>query len=377
MQDLFISIDPGFDTMKVVANGHTFKFPFNVVETDERKMNDYNLQDDFLLYKDEHGITSRVGQYARELIFERKTDIAEGNQMETFYTEGRFTSGSFIVGIRTAIALAIRQEGFPSNFNGNIYLMIALPHACRDRFAPTVIGSAAGSHQFYLRAGTERERRYSFHIAEQNIFTVSQTIAAILGETSDDFGRIDREKFFYLSNGPTLVLDGGYYTMGVVELSKSGSVDDNKTESDTTHAMRNVNMAVAEKVQAVRPDVQHYVIEYLLKQNDGKLRYMADGKVAMLDLNLLRSEAMTNVCSDFIAHLNQKYNNLLDINYVLITGGTGANFYEQIKDYYVGAGILDSDHLLLSSSKLGGELHPIEFAITIGAYKGLRGKLRK
>ena len=31
MQDLLIAIDPGFDSMKVVANGRVFKFPFNVV----------------------------------------------------------------------------------------------------------------------------------------------------------------------------------------------------------------------------------------------------------------------------------------------------------------------------------------------------------
>ena len=57
MQDLFIAIDPGFDTIKVAANGKVFKFPFAVVETDERKMNDYNLRDSFLCHKDEHGLS--------------------------------------------------------------------------------------------------------------------------------------------------------------------------------------------------------------------------------------------------------------------------------------------------------------------------------
>lgn len=38
---LFIAIDPGFDSTKVIANGKFFKFPFNAIETDERKMSDY------------------------------------------------------------------------------------------------------------------------------------------------------------------------------------------------------------------------------------------------------------------------------------------------------------------------------------------------
>ena len=33
---LLIAIDPGFDAMKVIANGIHFKFPFSAVETDER-----------------------------------------------------------------------------------------------------------------------------------------------------------------------------------------------------------------------------------------------------------------------------------------------------------------------------------------------------
>ena len=375
MQDLFIAIDPGFDSMKVVANGKPFKFPYNVVETDERKMNDYNLQDSFLLHKDDQGVTSRVGQYARELVFQQKDKFANEAIMEDFYTENRFTSGAFRIGLETAVAMAIQQENFPHNYDGNIYLMIALPHACRTRYAPSVVGSSAGKHHFYLRAGTSSEQEFSFRINEKNIFTISQTIASVLGETSDDHGNIDKQKFFYLSNGPTLILDGGYYTMGIVEMSKGGSVDDDKTESDTLHAMRNINMAIADEVKSHRPDIEHYMIEYLLSQAEGKIRYMDHGHVEVLDLNKIRKTAMKTVCQDLIRHLNQKYDSLLDVNYVLVTGGTGACFFPQLSAYYQKIGAMDDKHMLLASSMLGKKQHSIEFSIAIGAYKGLRGKL--
>lgn len=375
MQNLYIAIDPGFDTMKIAANGKVFKFPFSVVETDERKMNDYNLRDSFLCHKDEHGITSRVGLYAQELIFEQKDKASAEVQMEDFYTERRFTSGAFKIGLQTAIALALQQENLPANYDGTIYLMVALPHACRSRYTPSVVGAAAGDHHFYLRAGTGLETEYRFHINDQNIYTVSQTIASILGETSDDKGNIDKQKFFYLSNGPTLILDGGYYTMGIVEMSKGGSVDDDKTESDTQHAMRNVNMAIAEEIHPQRPDVQHYMIEYLLRQGNGQIRYMDHGHAAVIDLNKIRKAKLRQVCGDFIKHLNTKYNNLLDVNYVLVTGGTGACFYPQISSYYQRSGVMDDQHMLLADSTLCGQKYLIEYSIVIGAYKGLRGKL--
>lgn len=375
MQDLYIAIDPGFDTVKVAANGKVFKFPFAVVETDERKMSDYNLRDTFLCHKDTTGITNRVGLYAQELIFQQKDKVGAEEQMEAFYTENRFTSGAFKIGLQTAIALAMQQENLPSNYDGDIYLMVALPHAIRSRYTPSVIGAAAGEHHFFLRSGVSPETEYKFHIHEKNIYTVSQTIASVLGETSDDKGNIDRQKFFYLSNGPTLILDGGYYTMGIVEMSKGGSVDDDKTESDTLHAMRNVNMAIAEEIHPQRPDVQHYMIEYLLRQGSGQIRYMDHGHAAVLDLNKIRKAKIRQVSNDFIKYLNAKYNNLLDVNYVLMTGGTGACFYPIVSAYYQRAGIMDDKHLLLADSSLCGQKHSIEFSIVIGAYKGLRGKL--
>ena len=57
MADLCIAVDPGFDAMKVVANGIPFKFAFNVVETDERKRTDYHLRPDFMLLRDEQDST--------------------------------------------------------------------------------------------------------------------------------------------------------------------------------------------------------------------------------------------------------------------------------------------------------------------------------
>ena len=79
------------------------------------------------------------------------------------------------------------------------------------------------------------------------------------------------------------------------------------------------------------------------------------------------------VCDSLIQHLNQKYNNLLDINYVLVTGGTGAVFFDQLKSFYVDSGVLEADHFLLANAELEGASHSIEFAVAVGAYKGLLG----
>ena len=100
---------------------------------------------------------------------------------------------------------------------------------------------------------------------------------------------------------------------------------------------------------------------------------MHEGKAATIDLVQSREEKIQEVCSSLIEHLNEKYNNLLDFNYVLVAGGTGAAFYQQLFDYYTSTGISDAEHFLLASSELMGQKYSIEYSIAIGAYKGLMG----
>jgi hypothetical protein len=373
---LFVSIDPGFDNMKVIANGQHYKFPFNAVETDERKMSDYGRRDGFILYKDESGTTWRVGQYARGLIFDNKEQQEQAEKMRGFYTEERFTSNEFMVGLRTALAMAINKAGlYDCQASLDIRLIVALPHSCRAKFSSTIVGAAAGEHSFFMRFDDSQEKAYRFTIQESNVYTISQTIAAILGETSDDNGNINEEKFFYLSNGPTLVIDGGYYTVGLVPVSRGGSVDDARAESDTGHAMKMVNVAVEQEIANQRPDIKHYSIEYLLTQDDGRVRYLENGKARTIDLATIRSEKIQEVCAHFAGYLDKKYNNLLDFKYVLVTGGTGACFYQQLLAYYKEAGIMDEEHMMLTSPVINDKPLPIEFSIAAGAYKGLLGKI--
>ena len=373
---LFVSIDPGFDNMKVIANGQHYKFPFNAVETDERKMSDYGRRNGFILYKDESGTTWRVGQYARGLIFDNKEQQEQAEKMRGFYTEERFTSNEFMVGLRTALAMAINKAGlYDCQASLDIRLIVALPHSCRAKFSSTIVGAAAGEHSFFMRFDDSQEKAYHFTIQESNVYTISQTIAAILGETSDDNGNINEEKFFYLSNGPTLVIDGGYYTVGLVPVSRGGSVYDARAESDTGHAMKMVNVAVEQEIANQRPDIKHYSIEYLLTQDDGRVRYLENGKARTIDLATIRSEKIQEVCAHFAGYLDKKYNNLLDFKYVLVTGGTGACFYQQLLAYYKEASIMDEEHMMLTSPVINDKPLPIEFSIAAGAYKGLLGKI--
>lgn len=375
-KEVYIAVDPGFDTIKVIANGKFFKFPFNTEKTDEKKISNMTVADDFILYRNKDNETWRIGQYARELIFEKKDSSDIEEKMKSFYSEKRFVSDEFTIGLRTAIAMAVSELGLYDEINNiNIFIMVALPHSVRDNYSTQVKSILCGNHDYFVKIGKEPEEEYTYIIEEDNIFTVSQTVASILGETSDDDGNIDEDKFYYLSDGPTLVIDGGFYTIGEVAVDRGGSINEEKTFSDTEHAMKNINMEIAKELEDQRPDIKYYVIEYLMTKNDGKVKYLNDGKADIIDLNILKKDKIKEMSYRFIESLNKKYNNLLDFNYVLVTGGTGACYYDYLKEYYVGKGIVEEDRLILTNNILNGKAFNIEFAIAAGAYKGLKGKV--
>lgn len=376
--NLLISIDPGFDSMKVVANGRVFKFPFNAVSTDERKINDYGIRNGLILYKDETGATWRVGKYARGLIHESKGHEDLDSKMRDFYTEERFTSHEFLIGVRAAIALSIEKAGmYRTHGNADIHVILALPHGIRAKYSPIVTSAVIGEHAYYMTFDNDQERLYRYTIAEKNVITISQTVAAILGETSNSNGEINHEKYFLLSNGPTLVIDGGYYTIGMVPVARGGSVDDTKAESETQHSMKNVNMAVSREIADVRPDIKHYSVEYLINQDESVIRYLdKNGKVQAFDLKGIRSEKIEEVCTGLIQYLNKKYNNLLDFKYILVTGGTGACYFPQLLAYYSELGLADAEHMLLTHPEINGKPVSIEFSIAVGAFKGLSARIR-
>jgi len=370
---LFIGIDPGFDSYKVIANGKSFKFPASVLETDERNFSEYIVRDDFMLLKTEKGITYRIGQYAREKMHIDKDIDLEKN----FFGFERFGTPEFKVGIETAIALAIENAGlYDEHKDLDIYLIIAVPHVVKAMANDSdVLGLFLEPFNFSLILGKNEEKKYNFLIDQSRIKTVSQTIALMLGEVSSNEGRINESNADIITNGPTLMLDGGYYTVGMVQVSAGGSIDEKKAFSNTDYAMRNVNMKVCKEIEDRRPDIRHTSIEHLIEKQNGILKYMSkEGKAGTINLNQIRDEKIKETCSEFIDFLNQTYNYLQDFNYILVSGGTGTLFYPYILEYYTGSGLFDRDHVILAKARYKDDSYSDEFAIVAGAYKGLLGK---
>lgn len=380
MKKLLIGVDPGFDSIKVVMENTFFKMPFNAVQVDADKIIQHRATDSLIVYKNLRGKTYLIGDYARQFIYEFKNREEMLKEMESFYTIERFTKPEFKVVVQTAIHLAIQKHMDETNEYDlgeyEIVVNVALPHRHVGDYRGVILDALAGEHQFDLKLGNGEYEKVSYSIKKKNIGTISQTLSALIAVTTDD-DCMESDEFEDILNGPSLVVDGGFYTVGLVDINEGVVLSNESTDSNTKYAMKNVYEKIEQSLKDKRAEIKSFNIEYLLKKNK-EIKYRdKDGGVTTLDLEDLKKDKIKEQVGEFIEFLNKKYNDLFDIKYLIVTGGTGASYYESLKSYYVGSGILAEDRVVLTKGTLSEREWDTEFAISVGAYKSAKVALHK
>ncbi len=381
-----ISVDPGFSSLKVICEGMMFSLPCDVIDNTGN-------EDKFILEKrgsytaiELFGKTYLVGDYARKLLLEENRQVQQEVQKDVLNDFERFSTTYFEVSMKAAIGMAlvqyceltqkkhlkpeIRVEDLK---DCDIFLAVALPHVVYDlgKKGPggQVVERLFGSHKFKLElAGSTYD--LNFRIRSDVAYKVhSQVIAALLGTIEDEFGEslniIDTTDNFK----PILVVDGGYKTVGIFKLSKLDSVEE--AESNPDFAMAKVDEGVAKRMaERGRSDIKPYNIQELYDSKE-EIAVVDNGETHFITVNNDRDEVAAQYCNVMIDYLRSKYNGFLPIKQILITGGTGAAYFDTFLNYINNTP--DTSHLKgrvkLARYKFMGKRVDPQYAIVAGLYK--------
>lgn len=381
-QNLVIAIDPGFDSSKVVyTGGGMFKVPKEVVDiTGKDKAFLGPKQEGFLKISLLKGKEHLVGSYATKYIHEAGGEeseerLAHADTFATFETADSEISLKAMLGLalvhmaeegNTCLNLITQSDGSKTiNMNGaKVYVVVTLPHDAEDKEWAYVDRYLSTQQTFSIETmncvyNIDMKTAYNTHS--------SQVISALLGAISEDEGGINMLSEIMQSNRlPAIILDGGYKTLGRFKLTSVRSVDGG--ESNTTFAMRNIYERVVATLKSEygRADMTVAGLKACLA-GDGLVAYIKDGKGETVDARVILEKEIRTVCEELIAELEGKYNNLLDIKTILVTGGTGSVYYNCLSE------ILEKKYswikVILTDYEFYGEKISPEFAIAIGAFK--------
>lgn len=322
-----IALDIGYSAVKGFSPNDVFVFPSFARKTSGQMLamgeaSPYDIQ-----YKDNNGIWN-VGYSAIASM-----TIGDSNDsLNSLYGRNRYFAPMFIVLARVGLGVAMMQNEFGKPENEKVILQTGLPPAYLTADAPLLKEALSGRHQFSLKIGDGKWINFDISLKENDIRIMAQPMGSLLGATLTSEGLPTPNANRYLQSN-MLILDAGF---GTVDLFNVLHRQIKSSESFDDLGMKAVLQRTAEKIY------QKYHVEIPVHTMQ---RYLHNGTIQTFDRHTMTTkeepfedilrQCSHEVCMETLERIKTMYNNLLDYQYLLITGGTGAAWYHDIKNHFL------------------------------------------
>ena len=286
-------------------------------------------------YKDTlTGETWAVGAFAQDMI---QTDDSN-DSIAGLYGRNRYFSPMFKVIARVGLALGMIANEFGNPEGKNLVLQTGLPPAYLKSDTELIKEALSGEHSFEVKVGARPWKQFTFSLPEENIRVMAQPMGTLLSIATDNKGHLVPDAKKYFTSG-MLIFDPGFGTLDIF------NVRNRLIESYETFD----NLGMKRVLQLTSDGIlEKHKVEIKVPAMQ---KFLQDGNVSVFNRKERRSskepfgdileECSKKVCMDALQQVDTIYNNLIDHQYLVITGGTGAAWKEIIKDYYAGMETLE------------------------------------
>lgn len=348
---IIISFDTGFSGGKIIINKLVLNVPFVIIRQNLITDGDYSLRkaDPSYISCEYDSEIYSIGQAAEDYLLRSKKSETTDATMQGLFTMSRFNTKEYAVMLKSLIGYALLKYAayssqapsvdtfsFENIDNWDIYVGVSLPHsymeAYRQNIRQYLIGEDENNpitHQMKLTIGANDPVDIAFQV-NKRIICNSQLKNAIINELlSEDLKDVpsicDRE------NRPTLVIDGGYKTIGLGLVETDMSIAN--AVSNTEYAMLNINEAVSKQIEPFAEGYHDYMIDEMAEKNE-VVRYLDDEKkVQEIHVKELKEKATEEAAENLIQFLLTKFDDMLRIKSILIAGGTGKAYQPYIEQF--------------------------------------------
>lgn len=378
-----VSVDPGYDGTKVTVNGEKFSIPKKTVK---KIGNEYESVGNL---EGVYEVTTETGSYlcgpnVKILVddnedFHKRFD--KGAEQSGNYSY--FNTQEFVANTMAALSIALIKASksklvdLKALDKTSLFLVMSLPHTALESMSSTVATALIGKHEINFKGmidGEEYDTPLSIEIKQEDgqFMIISQVIACLLGYITDEAGyEIDSLKDSY----PTIVIDGGYYTVGDFSISKTKAIS--SAESKTEFGMKVIHEKTADKInEKCGTSYKAYDMDNLFDEENGIVvipkTISKSGKNETVDCKNILKEVTQEVFDSYLAYLEDKHSCFTKAKMILFGGGTGNIYYElfsKVADDYP-----NITAKLVTYELDGEEVTPRE-AISAGAYKMVLNRL--
>lgn len=351
---IVISVDAGYDAHKIIINNEFHKrilsLCLNSMSNLHGLSNDlpFNKDTYYALYNNKKYV---MGNGSHELTIE--TLNAENNQILTNnFTEKRFSSEAFKVSLLTAIGVALREYSQNNTVDfkwedldqWKIELVVEVPFDYSKECTPILMNILTANNQLeiYTKDGIFN---FNLKLEREQIRVVSQVLSAYRSLWYDTFGNevSDEEYIRIEQNLDSLLVDAGYYTLGILQINKELEAMYGKENiAKKNIAMFDIDKAVADRINSLYRGslVDHDMLEPIHIQSytskDGSepeqlLLYKEGNSFKAIDVNEIKTEEIKKAQEELVQYIKDKFF-LNKLKSIYVYGGTGKVFFEHIKE---------------------------------------------
>lgn len=363
-----IGLDVGYSGVKTFTRNKYFSFPMYAKEVSGEQMRFIDAGDNkSILYQaDKNSPIWSIGADSQNLISLSETEDSN----ESMYGRNRYFSPMFKIVSEVAIALALRQNkyGGYSPKEEDILIQTGLPsNYMSDK--SDLIESLSGEKSFFLKFGNNGWEEVKFTVKPENVRVMPQPMGTLQSVCTTKFGgKILEAKQYFSKN--VLIGDPGFGTFDTFTIL-SGFPKGHETYSDL--GMKAVLELLSSKIykeygqKIPVPAMQRFLESGNIKVFDKKNR-----STRLQNIDHLLKESSEEIAKKAMEKIMVIYNYLVEFDYFIVTGGTGAAWFEFIKDY-----LKDMTTLKVIKGNQNDESVDLIFANARGYYMSIIGPSRQ
>lgn len=336
-----ISIDVGYSSVKIFSPNMIASFPSYAKKvaygTADRPIG--GLEKNCIAYRDNKGNEYFVGAIAQDSSQAGDSD----NSTAALYVRQRYLTPEFMALGRVGLALGMMKNQYGDPAGKVLHIQTGLPPEYMGRgnnesADEAMIKSAFnGKHEFSIKLGTNSWINFVFEIAEENFAIMPQPMGTLVSIATDrNGGPIPEAKSYFSSN--LIIVDPGFGTLDTFVI-KNHYLSSNKTWDNLgmKKVMEETCKIISDKYKTniPVPAMQKYLGEGTFSTNydinTQKINPLKRTKVPFAEI---LEQANKTVCEEALTTIDSFYNYLQNEDYLVITGGTGAAWFDIIKKHY-------------------------------------------
>lgn len=291
------------------------------------------IEEDDIRYRNEYGDIWYVGSLAKKSLRHNvsvKNSIMLGRQ--------RIQSDEFLVQLRIGIFFSMLQKLTDNGYslcNKPLKIQSGLPPEFIKQDSNELKSRFIGEHNFYVKVGKRSWQKVSITIKPNDVFVCKQPFGTLMSCIMNEKGEVINEN---LLTKNLLVVDPGFHSVDTFHCLQGAAEGESLTWEN--YGMQEVFQKTCDSIlknTKNQADINVYMLEKSLK--DGFIYYGPKKQKYDFVKDFYRN--LRNVCISFLNELDTTYNNMMDVDVIIVTGGTGAAWENYIKEHYSQMGGLE------------------------------------